>query len=254
MASTTTPANPASDTLTPQVRWSHLTDAPLVGLALAREAGLILAWDDSHCLYLLDLAGNRVNATRTPVPLMLATISDDASQIIAASKDGDVWWLNRNLEPRLHQGTHRYMIGAALSPFGDYLSVSLNDNHTFIYDCLGRRITNLLTHRPLRHLLFLIGQPYLIGVSEYGLAGCYELDGEPRWQDALWSSAGHVSASGEGYAILVSCYGHGLQRYGLDGTNEARAPIILAATWPARRSILMASGLRPRRWKGDCYW
>jgi hypothetical protein len=206
--------------IAPQVRWTHLTDAPLVGMVLAREAGLILAWDDSHSLYLLDLAGNRVRSTRTPVPLTLAAMSDDGSQIIAVSKDGDVWWLNRNLEPRLHQGAHRYLIGAALSPFGEYLAVSMNDNHTFVYDCLGRRLTNLLTHRPLRHLLFLVGQPYLIGAAEYGLAGCYELDGEPRWQDALWSSAGHVSASGEGYAILVSCYGHGLQRYGLDGTNE----------------------------------
>jgi hypothetical protein len=214
------PRTPPSEGLTPRARWTHITDAPLIGLALAREAGLILAWDDSHNLYLLDLAGNRVRMTRTPVPLSLAAISDDGSQIIAAAKDGDVWWLTRNLEPRLHQGSHRHLIGAALSPYGEYLAVSMNDNHTFIYDCLGRRMTNLLTHRPLRHLAFLVGQPYLIGAAEYGLAGCYELDGEPRWQDALWSSAGYVSASGEGYAILVSCYGHGLQRYGLDGTNE----------------------------------
>jgi hypothetical protein len=212
--------NIASEPIAPQVRWTHITDAPLVGLVLAREAGLVLAWDDSHNLYLIDLAGNRVRMTRTPVPLNLATISDDGSQIVAASKEGDVWWLTRSLEPRLHQGTHRHLIGAALAPFGEYLAVSMSDNHTFVYDCLGRRITNLLTHRPLRHLVFLVGQPYLIGAAEYGLAGCYDLDGEPRWQDALWSSAGHVSTSGEGYAILVSCYGHGLQRYGLDGTNE----------------------------------
>src|SRR5262245_30263928 len=225
MSSGAAPARPtrtasASEVIAPRVSWCHVTDAPLVGMAFAREAGLILAWDDSHNLYLIDMAGNRVKVTRTPVPLTLATISDDGSQVIAVSKEGDVWWLNRNLEPRLQQGSHRHLIGAALSPYGEYLSVSMNDNHTFVYDCLGRRVTNLLTHRPLRHLLFLVGQPYLVGAAEYGLAGCYELDGEPRWQDALWSSAGHVSASGEGYAVFVSCYGHGLQRYGLDGTNE----------------------------------
>ena len=213
------PAAPL-DALKPHLRWSQITDAPLAGLDFAREAGLILAWDDAHNLYVFDVAGNRVRSTRTPVPLLAATISDDGSQVIAASKDGDIWWLGKNLEPRLHQGTHRHLLGIAISPQGEYLATSLNDNHTYIYDCLGRRVTNLLTHRPLRFLTFLAGQPILLGVAEYGLAGCYELDGEPRWQDALWSSAGHVAASGEGYAILVACFGHGLQRYGLDGTNE----------------------------------
>jgi len=208
------------DALKPHLRWSQITDAPLAGLDFAREAGLILAWDDAHNLYVIDSAGNRVRSTRTPVPLLAATISDDGEQIIAAGKDGDIWWLGKSLEPRLHQGTHRHLLGIAVSPQGEYLAVSLNDNHTYIYDCLGRRVTNLLTHRPLRFLTFLAGQPILLGVAEYGLAGCYELDGETRWQDALWSSAGHLTASGEGYAILVSCFGHGLQRYGFDGTNE----------------------------------
>jgi hypothetical protein len=32
--------------LDPAPAWTVLTDAPLKGLALAREAGLILAWDE----------------------------------------------------------------------------------------------------------------------------------------------------------------------------------------------------------------
>ena len=209
-----------TESIKPRVRWSQITDAPLVGMSFAREAGLILAFDDAHNLYLIDLAGNRVQYKRAPVPLATVVISDDGSQIVAVSKEGEVWWLGKNLEPRLQQGNHRHVIGAAISPRGEYLAVSMNDNHTHIYDCHGRRCTNLLTHRPLQFLTFLTGQPLLIGAAEYGLAGCYELDGQPRWQDALWSSAGHLAASGEGYAILVSCFGHGLQRYGLDGTNE----------------------------------
>jgi hypothetical protein len=214
------PAVFATDALASRTLWSQLTDAPLAGLGFAREAGLVLAFDDSNGLYLFDLAGKLVRSTRTPVPLKFATVSDDGSQIIAVSKDGDLWWLKKGLDPRLHQGKYRHLIGVAVSPQGEYLAASMSDSHTFIFNCTGRRCTNLMTHRPLRHLAFLSGSPLLIGVAEYGLAGCYELDGQPRWQDSLWSSAGHVSASGEGYAILVSCFGHGLQRYGLDGTNE----------------------------------
>jgi len=204
----------------PLARWSQLTDAPLAGLALAREAGLILAWDDAHNIHLIDVAGRRVRTNRAPVPLNRVAISDDGSQIVAVSRDGDVWWLAPTLEPRLQQGKHRNLIGAALSPRGELLAASLSDSHTLIFDQNGRRLVNLLTTRPLKHLNFLAGQPCLVGAAEYGLVACFDLDGEPRWQDALWSSAGHVTTSGEGYAILVACYGHGIQRYALDGTNE----------------------------------
>ena len=42
--------------LDPTPAWTVLTDAPLRGLGLAREAGTILAWDEADGLYLLDTA------------------------------------------------------------------------------------------------------------------------------------------------------------------------------------------------------
>jgi hypothetical protein len=209
-----------ADVLQPRVRWSQLTEAPLAGLGLAREPGIVLAWDHAHNIYLIDMAGSRLRTTRTPVPIQLAAISDDGTQLVIASKDGVLWWLDRDLQPRGNVPGHRNLLGIALSPHGELAAASMADSHTFIYDGNGRRLTNLLTHRPLRHLAFLVGQPLLVAAAEYGLAGCYELDGRPRWQDSLWSSAGHLSATGDGFAILVSCFGHGLQRYALDGTNE----------------------------------
>ena len=207
------------DGLQPRVRWSQISDAPLAGLALAREAGRVLVWDDANNIYVLDLSGKRLLTSRAPVPLHSAVISD-GGQIVVAGKAGDIWWLRNGLEPRLHLPGHRGLIGMALNPQGQYLAASLDDSHTRIYDWHGRPITELVTARPLQHMTFLVGRPYLVAASDYGLAGCWELDGEQRWQDRLWSSAAHLCATGEGFAILVSCFGHGLQRYGLDGTNE----------------------------------
>jgi hypothetical protein len=201
------------------VLWTQFTDAPLVGLGFAREAGQILAWDDAHNLYVADLAGKRVASTRAPVPLHLVGISD-TGHIVVTNKEGGIWWLDNRLQPRAHRNGARQQIGMAISPQGHYLAISSSDCHTRIYDWHGRLVTDLLTHRPLRFMVLLAGQPCLVAAADYGLVGCYELDGEPRWQDSLWSAAGHLSASGEGYAILISCFGHGLQRYGLDGTNE----------------------------------
>src|SRR5206468_5542369 len=101
----------SSEPLEPRVRWSQLTEAPLAGLALAREAGHILAWDDAHNLYVLDLAGRQILSTRAPVPLCLAAISDDGKQIVVTSRDGDIWWLGDKLAPRVHRPGHRNLVG-----------------------------------------------------------------------------------------------------------------------------------------------
>ena len=50
------PGRPQSR-LDPTPAWTVLTDAPLRGLALAREAGTILAWDEAEGIYLLDTGG-----------------------------------------------------------------------------------------------------------------------------------------------------------------------------------------------------
>ena len=43
--------------LEPETAWTVVTDSPLKGLALAREAGTILAWDEGNQLYLFDVRG-----------------------------------------------------------------------------------------------------------------------------------------------------------------------------------------------------
>ncbi len=218
---TTLHAQPApARSLDPRLRWTQITDAPLAGMALAREAGWILVWDDAHNMQVLDLGGERRAAKRVPKPILLAAMSDDGSQIVATSHEGDIWWLGRELDLRVQKAGTKNAIGIAVSPDGRYMALSLSDSHTRIYDVYGRLVSDFVTQRPLKHLQFMAGRAVLAAAAEYGLAGCYELDGEPRWQDALWSSTGHLTTSGDGFAILVCCFGHGLQRYALDGTNE----------------------------------
>ena len=45
-----------------------MTDSPLKGLALAREAGTILAWDEGNQLYLFDVRGESLSYSRVPEP------------------------------------------------------------------------------------------------------------------------------------------------------------------------------------------
>ena len=50
-----------STRLEPETAWTVVTDSPLKGLALAREAGTILAWDEGNQLYLLNAQGESLS-------------------------------------------------------------------------------------------------------------------------------------------------------------------------------------------------
>src|SRR5262245_46891744 len=83
----------------PTPSWTVMTDAPLRGLSLAREEGLILAWDEADQLYLLDLGGNRVATCRAPGKVVNAAASDTASLYVVLGEKGMLWFLGKGLEP-----------------------------------------------------------------------------------------------------------------------------------------------------------
>src|SRR4051812_46996884 len=81
----------------PQPAWTVVTDAPLRGLALAREAGLILAWDEGDHLDLLGLDGDRRAGTRAPGRIVTAAIADDGSLVALVGDRGQLWLLGDDL-------------------------------------------------------------------------------------------------------------------------------------------------------------
>ena len=59
-------AGRTSTRIDPEIAWTVVTDSPLKGLVLAREAGTILAWDEGNQLYLLDIQGESLSSSRVP--------------------------------------------------------------------------------------------------------------------------------------------------------------------------------------------
>src|SRR3954447_20550907 len=78
----------ASTRLEPEAGWTIVTDAPLKGMAFAREAGRILAWDEGNQLYLLNAQGESLSFSRVPHRIAAGAISDEGS-LIALLGDGD---------------------------------------------------------------------------------------------------------------------------------------------------------------------
>src|SRR4051812_49971229 len=84
--------------LEPAPAWTVLTDAPLKGLALAREAGTILAWDERGQLYLLDLRGEHRSVGRAPGKVVAGDISDSGSLIALLGEGSRLWLYGPDLE------------------------------------------------------------------------------------------------------------------------------------------------------------
>src|SRR5262249_7646399 len=113
---------PVPTRATIQPAWTHALSARPRGLALARERGWLLAWDDNNWLYLLNHAGQRQAQVRQAASLAAACCADDGSAVGAAGAGGEIWWLAPDLTTRWERALAVPALAVATDPFGHYLA------------------------------------------------------------------------------------------------------------------------------------
>jgi hypothetical protein len=193
---------------------------PVRGLALAREPGRVLAWDERDWLYLLNAAGERQGQVQRP-GLTAACAADDGSAFVTAGGRGEVWWLAPDLKPRWERAVPRRAVAAALDPFGQYVAVADAASHVHLFDRGGRTVWQVETPRPLHHLAFVPAASRLVGSSDYGLVACFDISGRCVWRDGLVSHVGSLAVTGTGDRMVLACFSDGLQQYTLEGQKLA---------------------------------
>ena len=225
------PESAASPTrIDPQPAWTVVTDSPLRGLALAREAGTALAWDEGDNLYLLGLDGDRRAVARAPGKIAAAAVSDDGSLVALAGDRGQLWLLGPGLELVVERAGVPDPLALAIDPHGRYVAVSSKSSgRTQLWTRQGKAAGQFEARQALAHLAFVASRPILLGASTYGtLAGMELMPAGPggglraavAWQVSLMSNIGRLAATGDGGIILASCFNHGIQRYDLGGASE----------------------------------
>jgi WD40 repeat protein len=198
-----------------------LPNAPR-GLALAREKGWLLAWDEQDWLYLLDQNGERQAQLHFPGTLTTACSADDGSSYAAGGSQGEICWLSPDLRQRWARSIADPVLAMAQDPFGQYLAVSDPRGNLHLLDRTGRTITLLQSPRPLHHLAFIPTARFLLGCSNYGLVACFDLKGRWIWRDSPVAHIGSLACSEDGNPIVLACFSEGLQRYSLTGRNLGR--------------------------------
>lgn len=215
--------------LDPDLVWTVLTDAPLQGLCLAREAGLIFAWDEVDQLYLLDANGERRSASRAPDKILAGAISDNGSLIALLGKGPRLWLLSADLEPLTDRQAPSEACTLAIDTHGRYVAVGTKLPTSYLFTKHGRSAGQIDTQQALAHLCFVPSRPIMIGAAAYGMIVGIDLEpggsggrleASVSWQQALMSNVGRLATTGDGGMVLASCFTHGVQRYDARGHNE----------------------------------
>lgn len=215
--------------LSPTVAWSIVTDGPLIGMSLAREAGMVLTCDEAAQLQLISLRGEVKGHSRAPGKILSAAISDDGTLIAVLIEGPRLLLLDGELGPIADRPAPYDSTALGMAPHGGYVALSSRSNETFVYTRHGSPGGSFTTMHPLVHLRFVCDRPRLIGASSFGVIYAFDLEPEgasgllrfeERWKAQLMSSFGHMAITGDGGIVLVACYTHGVQKYDSRGRNE----------------------------------
>jgi hypothetical protein len=220
-----------STRLDPSATWTMVTDSPLKGLLLAREAGTVLAWDEGNQLYLLNVQGESLSTTRVPNRILGAAISDEGSLIalLAEPEDSGLLLLSADFDVQVERAAPSEASFATIDPHGRYIAIGTRRSGLHFINRYGKAAGRLETLESLAHLVFVPGQPLAVGAAAFGmLVGIAlepsrqsgRLDPEVLWNERLMSNVGRLALNGEGGMILASCYTLGIQRFDLRGRNE----------------------------------
>jgi hypothetical protein len=204
----------------PELRWSFGCDAPLAALALAREAGEVLAADTAGGLYLLTRQGRIIALTRGLHSVEMIAWSDSGDGGFAVLGESAVCRLSRQLEVEWSLEFPDSVLAIAAAPYGGQVCVSLANGANHVFDARKSRVSSFETMRPLSFLQFVAVEPAIIGAAEYGLLCCHELGGGEIWNEKLWTNVGALSVTGDGRTILLAAFNHGIQSFDGDGTNR----------------------------------
>jgi hypothetical protein len=225
------PNSPARTTsrLDPAPAWTVVTDAPLKGMTLAREAGSVFAWDEADQLYRIDPRGEFQSVARAPGRILAGAVSDDGALVGLLGEGSRLWLLDGDFELVHERSAIADPLAIAVDPHGRYLAVSSKMNVVQFYTRHAKLAGRFETRQPLSSMLFVPDRPFMVATGAYGSimgialipqgAGS-AIDGAIVWNEALMSGVGRLATTGDGAMTLVACFTHGVQRFDLEGRGE----------------------------------
>jgi hypothetical protein len=213
---------------------------------MARETGEVLVADASGGLYLLDRRGRVAALIRTRHAIHRVIWADSGVGGAAAIDNRTLVWFDRKLQFAWTREVPDDILAIATDPHGTHVAVSMADGVTAIFTAENRKASRFESIRPLRYLQFVANQTHLIAAAEHGLVARYSLRGEQLWNEKLWSNVGDLAASGDGRALYLAGFAHGVQSFdgeggGPQGAFVTEGTVSLVSCGYARKYLVAAT-------------
>jgi hypothetical protein len=219
----------SSSRIEPSTAWTVVTDAPLKGMALAREAGSVFAWDEADQLYRIDPKGQFQSVARAPGKILHGAISDDGSLVALLGEGSRLWLMDGDFELMHERSAISDPLSIAVDPHGRYVAVASKMNMVQFYSRHAKQAGKFETRQPLSSMIFVPDRLFMLGTGAYGSVvgiglvvrgSTGAIDGAIVWNEAITSSVGRLATTGDGQMILLACFSHGVQRYDIEGRSE----------------------------------
>lgn len=228
--------------------WTKIFQTKLRGLCLAREKGWLLTWDKNHWLYLLNASGEVQAQVRCEEPIVSAAFADNGSALAVLGQNGLVRGYRLDLSQHWHRSLNLAPLALAWEPFGDLLAVADSKGSLHLFGSDGKLVGQVQSPRPLHHLAFAPSAPHLIGCSDFGLVGAFDLKGNWIWRDAPVVHTGNMAVAGNGSSILLASFSEGIAHY--DGHGKKSNTLTLFEPCPLvavsfAGDLVLAAGMSP---------
>lgn len=207
--------------LAPRVAWAFTADAGLVSMALATECGDVFAADESGGLYRLNRLGRVMAVSRGLREIRELCFSDTGEAGIAICGADEFCALDAHLNVVWSAAAPAKIQAATIDAWGHNVALGFDSSRNVILNVDRKKLAEFETVRPLHFLRFSVGRPLLVGVAEYGLLACHELDGSEVWNEKLWSTIGDVSICENARQIFLAAFAHGIQSFDRNGNSLA---------------------------------
>ena len=174
--------------------WTIVTEAPLKGMAFAREAGRVLAWDEGNQLYLLSAQGESLSFSRVPQRIVAGAISDEGSLIALLEK---VMMPDCSCSMPISTSRSSASLFRVVVPDNRSPRALCRDRQS----TWGRELRQSLrsggwpsrsTIQPVAHLCFLADRPFLVGAAAFGMLVGVEILGSLVRAGSIRKSPGRI--------------------------------------------------------------
>ena len=200
--------------------WIWYASGKLKTCGLLREKQWIYACDDANTIYLLDHAGTLIAQTRINREVTAVAAAENGTRIVVGCRTGHLLWLDQELETAIEIEWARDISAVAIDPYGEYAVACTSECNNLVVNAAGKKVSEFKTRQAQRFAAFVPTTGSIVLSAENGHVSSYSIYGQAEWSSGHWTNIGGMAVSGDGDAVLLAGFSHGILRYNSEGRKE----------------------------------